>query len=226
MSYAQSVREGENPPAHTPAYENRVLAPAGIIMSEQEGEATVSNDSKKLCTSLGSANYEVPEHSLFHGALFRKVLNRVSNRNEARVVRDISPYIAPSVELLFLRGALNLEHLIEEIQAEWNKCVPLAGPLPKPDYVVGFPSSAFTDNELEKLKLHSAPEKPTLFTGDLYFPFLICEVKVRPTICSDHISRLADFIVWRERSQHCRPPERSQCQYGSQCDPSTLQIAR
>lgn len=32
MSYSQGVKEGEYPPAHTPAYEKQVLEPAGIIM--------------------------------------------------------------------------------------------------------------------------------------------------------------------------------------------------
>ena len=182
ISYSQSVRQGDNPPAHSPEYEKKVLAPAGIIMGQQLGEATISSDCKQLCTTLISATYEPPKHSLFEGDLFWKVLNTVGSRSEARVVRDISPYIAPSAEILFLRGASKLECLTEEIQAEWTKCVSLAGPQAKPDFVVGFPSSAFTDNEIERLKYYSAPEKPTLFTGDLYFPFLICEAKVWPKI--------------------------------------------
>ena len=196
-SYTQSVKEGENPPAHTPEYEKRVLVPAGIIMNQQLGETTTILDScKQLCNILISAHYKPPEHSLFEGDLFWRVLNSVSSRNEARVVRDISPYIAPSAELLFLRGASELEFLTEELQGEWSKCISLAGPQSRPDIAVGFSLSAFTHDEFKKLKYYSAPEKPTLFSANMYFPFLMWEVKVRPTIHS-HILYLLIFSVVR-----------------------------
>ena len=38
-------------------------------------------------------------------------------------------------------------------------------------------SSAFTDDEVMKLKSYSAPEKATLFMEHLYFPFIMCEMK-------------------------------------------------
>lgn len=184
MSYTQSVKEGENPPAHTPEYERQVLARAGIQMDHQFGEATILDECKRLCTTLLDAKYEPPEHSLFQDDLFWKTINRLRSRSEAKVMRDLTPYIVPSVELLFIRGDSKLEHMMEEIQAEWSKCTSLAGPQSKPDLTVGFPLSAFTDNEIQKLKYYRAPERPTLFTGSLYFPFLMCEVKVRPTIYS------------------------------------------
>lgn len=184
MTYSQGVKEGEYPLAHTPEDDERILTSANIIMDHQLGEAAISNDCKQLCATLVDATYEPPENSLFQEDLFWRVLNNVRSRNEARVVRDVSPYIVPSAELLFLRGALEHEYLTEEIQAEWTKCVTLAGPQPKPDYVVGFPTSAFTKNEIAKLKWYNGtPEKPTakptIFTTDLYFPFLTCEVEVR-----------------------------------------------
>lgn len=173
------MKEGENPSAYTLEYEQRVLKPAGIIMDQQLGEAAISDNCKQLCTILVDAKYELPKNSVFEGNLFWKVLNAVRNRNEPRVVRDISPWLIPSAELLFMRGLSKLENLAEEIQGDWTKCVPLVGPLPRPNFTVGFQSSAFTDDEMEKLRYYSAPEKPTLFTRDLYFPFLICEVTVR-----------------------------------------------
>lgn len=181
MSYSQGVREGEYPPAHTPAYEKQILEPAGIILSQQFGETAISDNCKQLCVHLIDAKYEAPKNSLFEENIFWKVLEGVRSRNEARVVRDILPWLIPSAELLFMRGFSGFKDLTEEIQAEW-KCVSLAGPLPKPDFTVGYRSSAFTNDEIEKFKYHSAPEKPTLFVGDLYFPFLICEAKVRSTI--------------------------------------------
>jgi len=105
------------------------------------------------------------------------ILERVRSKNEARVVRDIIPSLIPSAELLYIHGASNHQHLTEEINAEWTKCICLAGPSPKPDFAVGFMSSAFDDDEIEKFKSYTAPGKATLFTGKLYFPFVMCEVK-------------------------------------------------
>lgn len=179
MSYSQGVKEGQYPPAHTPLYEKQILEPAGIMMYQEEGEAAISDDSEKLCTTLVQATYEPPQNSLFEGDLYMKVINCVRSRNEARIVRDVSPWLVPSAELLFMSGVLKQKDLIEEIQAEWSKCAPVAGPLARPDFTVGLQSSAFTEDELKKLRYHSTPDKPTLFAGDLFFPFLICEVKVR-----------------------------------------------
>ena len=184
ISYTQSVKQGENPPAYTPEYE-KILANAGIQMYVHEvGETAISDDCKELCTTLLEADYEPPENSLFHGDFFWVTLNRVRSRNEARVVRDITPYIVPSAEHLITRGASGLSFLIEEIEGEWSKCIPLAGPQLTPDFAVGLPPSVFTDSEIAKLKYYTAPQKPTMFTKNFYFPFLLCEAKVRPTIYS------------------------------------------
>ena len=81
-----------------------MLEPAGIMIDQQLGEAAISDGCKELCTTLVNATYEPPQNSLFEGNLFWKVLNGVRSRNEARVVRDISPWLIPSAELLFMRG--------------------------------------------------------------------------------------------------------------------------
>ncbi len=48
-------------------------------------------------------------------------------------------------------------------------------------------SSAFDDDEIEKLKSYTAAGKVTLFTGKLYFPFVMCEVK-----CGENGLNIAD----------------------------------
>ena len=93
ISYTQSVKQGDNPPAYTPEYEE-VLAKAGIKMYYHPGETTISDSCKKLCTTLLEADYDPPEDSLFHGDFFWMTLDRVRSRNEARLVRDITPYSA------------------------------------------------------------------------------------------------------------------------------------
>ena len=175
-SYTQSVKDGDNPRAYTPKYEE-VLAKAGISMNAHQRQATASNDCLRLCDDLLSSEYDPPDRSLFHGDLFWTVLDRVHARNESRVCRDVMPSIVPSAELLYLQGSDHLEHLTEELNAEWTKCSTLAGPQPKPDFCVGLMSSAFTEEEILKLKSYTAPSRATLVTENLYFPFLMCEVK-------------------------------------------------
>ena len=177
MSYSRSVREGGNPPPYTPAYE-KVLAGAGIFMHQQLGQASISNTCQQLCDTLLNGDYELPEYSLLADNVFMTTMERVRSRNKARVVKDITPWIVPSPEFLYAHhGYLHLRYLTEEINAEWTKCICLAGPRPKPDYAIGFMSSAFTDNEVMKLKSYTALDKATLFTENFYFPFLLCEVK-------------------------------------------------
>lgn len=197
ISYTQSVKQGINPTAYTSEYEE-FLAKVGIIMHDRQ--TTISNESKKLCVTLLEGKNEIPENTFFQGESFWTILSKVRRKNETRVMRDITSCIVPSAELLFMHGVLGLEHLTEELSAEWIKCIPLAGPRPKPDLAVGFSSSVFTDKEIQKLKCHQTPQRPTLFTETMYFPFLVCEVKVSSTMYS--FITLIDaykLLVWSER---------------------------
>ena len=175
-SYTQTVKDGENPKAYSREYENH-LRDNGIFMDILKGNGLVSDDSKSLCVRLRSGKDSVPRHTSFPKEKFLFVFERVRNRNEQRVYRDITPLIVPSAELLFLNGESELEHLTEEVSADWTKCTTLAGPQPRPDFAVGLMSSVFTDEELIKLKHYTASERATLFTENMYFPFLMCEAK-------------------------------------------------
>jgi len=176
-SYTQSVKDGGNPRAYSAAYEV-LLTQAGVYMhAHQHPTIAASDDSQLLCTSLLYGEHDTPDYFLFHGHLFAKALGRVYGRNEARVVRDITPALVPSVEHLWMKGHEHLEHLTEEIKAEWTKCTSLAGPRPASDFCVGLMSSAFTEEEMVKLKAYTAPDRCTQVTDFLYFPFLMCEAK-------------------------------------------------
>jgi len=59
---------------------------------------------------------------------------------------------------------------------------PIYGPRPQPDYSVGFGRSAFTDDQLEKLKpfvgdIADIFTSYFMATWRMYFPFFTCEVK-------------------------------------------------
>lgn len=61
---------------------------------------------------------------------------------------------------------------------------PIGGPKPRLDLAVGIARSAFTHEEIAKLNNHSSWERATLFTNNMYFPFLLCEAKSSQQVIS------------------------------------------
>ncbi len=140
----------------------------------------ITNASRTLYQTLLDSEQTVPQDSLFRDDLFDETCESVLDRNEAMVVRDISPLICPSAQVLRIYGAKHLKHLIESINEGWTGSIAVEGPLPKPDYSVGFKRSAFTDEQLKKLDpLIGSVFDNSFFvaTYRMYFPFLTCEVK-------------------------------------------------
>jgi hypothetical protein len=72
--------------------------------------------------------------------------------------------IVPSAETLAIYGATHLNPLIESVNEGWNSAKPFYGPRPQPDYSVRFGRSAFTDDQLKKLKPFVG-EVPDTFTS-------------------------------------------------------------
>lgn len=61
--------------------------------------------------------------------------------------RDITPMIVPPITSLCFDGNSNLEHVVDEVNADWyDQCV-LEGPRLRPDLAIGLFSSAFTEEE-------------------------------------------------------------------------------
>ncbi len=116
----------------------------------------------------------------FRDVLFEKTCRKIEDRTEARVIQDIAQLIVPSAETLATYGATNLDYLIEGVNETWTGSIAVEGPLPKPDYSIGFRRSAFSDEQLKKLdKLIGSVFENFLFvaTYRMYFPFFTCEVK-------------------------------------------------
>ncbi len=184
-----SLREGKNPAVKSRRYE-QLLISAGIYMDDDDKVAT-TKECKALCQTLLNVYRTVPHDSLFNDDLFKRVCQRVRNKNEARVIRDLSPLLVPSAEILYLRGATNLEHLIETVDESWIKSIPLVkGPRPQPDFAVGVKSSAFTSDQLKKLQPSIGDWQTTsrlVATDEMYFPFLTSEVK-----CGNEALNIAD----------------------------------
>ncbi|KAF2220303.1 hypothetical protein BDZ85DRAFT_34176 [Elsinoe ampelina] len=175
-SYSQSVRDGDSPAAWTRRHEEK-MREAGLVMSEYQTEVKMSRASEDLLTVLLSSHYPLPDGPLLHEGKLLRVLDRIRFCNEARIIRDATPFLVPSPELLSLDDDSGLEHVCEALDAEWLQCATLCGPRPKPDFAVGVAASAFDEDEMKTLRLEHTPFCPTTFPEGMYFPFLICEVK-------------------------------------------------
>ena len=175
----ETPREAKSTPYSRPSYET-VLATKGSFMDMFD--LGITDASKSLCRTLLEAEQSVPQGTLFCDDLFYETCKSVRARNEAMVVRDISPLICPSAQILRIYGARHLQPLNESVNEGWNSSIPLYGPRPQPDYSVGFGRSAFTNNQLEKLTPFVG-EVTDIFTSyfiatwQMYLPFLTCEVK-------------------------------------------------
>ncbi|KAK1808197.1 hypothetical protein LTR12_017447 [Friedmanniomyces endolithicus] len=173
-SYTQSVKDGENPTAHTRRHEEK-MEETGLIMADRQG--AISDQCRELCKRILVATAAVPVSSYCRKKQLHKVLERLRYRNEARVVRDVTPLVVPSAELLHIGGNTGLQHAVEALNAQWDGIATLCGPMPKPAFVAGISPSAFTPEEKYRLKLHHTATCPNYFPENMYYPFLICEVK-------------------------------------------------
>ncbi|TKA75573.1 hypothetical protein B0A55_07932, partial [Friedmanniomyces simplex] len=146
----------------------------GIYMKTS---ALLQRASKQLCNDLLAGDRSPDQHPWYPVERTDEVLERLHVLNEARLQRDVTPWLVPSAEHLYFSGCADLGYIGEEIQAEWKRCEPMGGSRPKPDFVVGLQRSAFEDEELSKLENYATPQRPFLFTPNLSFPFLVCEAK-------------------------------------------------
>ena len=183
-----SFREGKNPAVKSQRYED-TLESAGIQMGKPELPTT--NTCKELCQTLLDVEQPIPKDSLFRDDLFETTCENIRNRNKARVIQDVARLIVPSAETLTTYGAIHLKHLIENVNECWIKSIPLInGPRPRPDFSVGFRRTAFTSDQLKKLKPFVGDWQTAsrlMATDKMYFPFLTCEVK-----CGNKALNIAD----------------------------------
>ncbi|KAI9893165.1 MAG: hypothetical protein M1814_000713 [Vezdaea aestivalis] len=135
------------------------------------------DESKLLCTKLQEGEHKPSDFPSYPLEDITRVLRRVQTLNEARLYRDITPWVVPSAENLYFRGDLEIDYIGEELQAEWTRCKTMGSTKPRPDYVAGLQRKAFTKDETEKLQNYTTLERPFLFTPNICFPFLICEAK-------------------------------------------------
>ncbi|KAK5344351.1 hypothetical protein LTR61_011878, partial [Exophiala xenobiotica] len=97
----QKPREEKSAPYQNARYET-VLATKDSFMGKY-GQGT-TNESKRLCEQLLDAQPTVPQDTMFSDEYFEETCEAIRNKNEARVIRDISLLIVPSAEALAIRG--------------------------------------------------------------------------------------------------------------------------
>lgn len=150
------------------------LTKNGIFM---RSSALMQRSSKDLCLSFLIGDRTLGRYPCYRPEQLDSVLERIQDLNEGRLRRDITPWVVPSAENLYLSGEITPDYISEEIKARWTRCATLGSSRPKPYYVAGLLRKGFTEEEVEKLQSIVSLERPWLFTPSLCFPFLICEAK-------------------------------------------------
>ena len=173
----QKSREAKSAPYRDARYET-LLSTKGSFMDKDD--IGIVERSRELVNNLLAQEHQVPQESLFRDDVFEVTCRKIRNKNETRVVRDISLLIVPSAEILTTYGASELACLTESVNEGWNNSIALTATRPQPDYAVGFRREAFTEEQLKKLQPFVGELTDLSFfmaTYYLYFPFLTCEVK-------------------------------------------------
>jgi hypothetical protein len=175
----QKPREEKSAPYRNQRYETLLELKGSYMTKAPLGLASAS---QALCRSLLEKMPPVPSDTLFRDDVFETTCQKIHNKNEARVIQDISRLIVPSAESLATFGAKHLDILTESVNEGWNNSIPLTSTRPQPDYSVGFKRDAFTEDQLAKLSpiigdFIAGDQSLFMATYYMYFPFLTCEVK-------------------------------------------------
>lgn len=173
-------RETRNAPYKHPAHKTYMEARQGTYT--RESKQGITDASKRLVEDLLAGEQQFPRDTIFDDDIFEEACLNLTYKSETRVIQDISRLIVPSAETLALRNK-SLKDLIESVNEDWNRSIPLLDVHPQPDYSVGFNYTAFTDDQLDKLSpFLGEPGDMSFFLGryEMHFPFLTCETTGTP----------------------------------------------
>ncbi|RYO97875.1 hypothetical protein DL766_007945 [Monosporascus sp. MC13-8B] len=175
----QQPREQKSAPYRDQRYET-LLEVKGSYMTK--APLGLAGASQAICRSFLEKTQPAPGDTLFRNDIFETTCQKIHNKNEARVIQDISRLIVPSAESLATFGAKHLDILTESVNEGWNNSIPFTSIRPQPDYSVGFRREAFTKDQLTKLSpfigdFIAGDQSLFMATYYMYFPFLTCEVK-------------------------------------------------
>ena len=80
-----------------------------------ESNPNIISESKDLYQRLLKSEQTVSKNSLFRDDLFKKTCRKIEDRNEARIIQDITRLIVPSAETLATYETTHLDHSIEGV---------------------------------------------------------------------------------------------------------------
>ena len=184
----QKPREEKCAPYRSPNYEILLEIQGSSYMRDHK--LGVRDECKKLCEKLLQTKQPVPRDTIFRDDVFKITCDKLRGKNEARIIKDLTPLLVPSIEPFATLGAEHLDVAVESVNEGWNDCVPIIRPRPQPDYAAGFSRYAFSNDQLRRLQpFLGLPQDLSYFMGTRYmhFPFLTCEIK-----CGNAASDVAD----------------------------------
>lgn len=147
-----------------------------------ESSEGITEDDELLCQRLLNTVQTIPQDTLFRDDLFNVTCRKIKQRNQARMIEDVSPLIVPSTETLATYGATELKDLVFSVNERWDASVSITETRPQPDRCVGFGASAFTWPQRSRLRQYIGHFVPVglvsvfLATWRMYFPFFACEM--------------------------------------------------
>ncbi|TFB03513.1 hypothetical protein CCMA1212_004558 [Trichoderma ghanense] len=150
----------------------------GTYMSEDSDG--LRPEATALYKELLERERPLPKKSLFDDDVIGETCERVRFKNETTLFRDITPLIAPSVELLATDHP-HLGFLCESTDEVWSNSQPVVRIQPQPSYAIGFSAEAFSEEHFGKAidffnDLYAAKTSPMKVTADMFFPCFSLEI--------------------------------------------------
>ncbi|KAL4883201.1 hypothetical protein BJY04DRAFT_216502 [Aspergillus karnatakaensis] len=163
-----------------------------IMFPSTEPSETSQADCKTLI--MGKWGGNPPSRTIFDEDKIKRTLHRFASRPENAIIRAMGELIVPCLDHLD-----EINTLADSMDEAWDESIPLDEgvpptqhdadlqgnvryylSIPQPGYSVGFSRSAFTKQELLKLKPFLGGINTTSFfrpTDTMHFPFLVAEAK-------------------------------------------------
>ena len=120
----QKPRKAKSALYARPSYRT-ILATKGSFINKFE--QSITDTSKRLYSSLLKKEQAVPLQSLFCNDLFETTCRKISNGNEAIIIRDIALLIVPSAQTFTTYSATHLEQLTKGVNKGWNSAIRFYG---------------------------------------------------------------------------------------------------
>lgn len=74
-----------------------------------EYELGITNTSESLCQMLLETKQPPPKGTIFRDDVFRTTCNKLQGKNEARIIKNLTPLLVPYAEPLAMFGAKHLD---------------------------------------------------------------------------------------------------------------------